>query len=142
MVVYGDVFTDLNLGDMIGFHQSKKSLATLAILKMPNPCEVGVVNMNSDGCIRSFVEKPPDSSVGEMCSGGIYVLNKKILEYVPASIYSDFAYDVFPRLLELDINIHGFILEPSDYLVDIGTNEKYLRVNEDIKKGKVRVGHG
>ena len=55
VVVYGDVLTDFNLSKMIQFHREKKATATLAILKVPNPWEVGMVEMNQEGRILQEV---------------------------------------------------------------------------------------
>ena len=45
MVVYGDNLTDFDLSAMIEFHQEKNAIATLAVFKVPNPWEVGIVKM-------------------------------------------------------------------------------------------------
>ena len=140
VVVYGDVLTDFNLKDMIRFHQEKKSIATIAIFKVTNPWDVGVVEINDEGRILSLVEKPPrGSEKSNLASGAVYVLEREILEHIPSEEFEDFAYDIFPKLLELNLPIFGYVLKPEDYLIDIGTIEKYHNANEDVKAGRVKI---
>ncbi|MBA7631194.1 UTP--glucose-1-phosphate uridylyltransferase [subsurface metagenome] len=140
VVVYGDVLTDFDLRDMIQFHWERKAMATLAILEVPNPLDVGIVEINRQGKIQSFVEKPPrGSETGNLGNGGVYVLERDILDYVPSEVSSDFANDIFPELIELHLPIYGYVLKPEDYLIDIGTIEKYQKANEDVRAGKVKI---
>jgi len=142
VVIYGDILTDFNLKEMIRFHQERKAVATLALLKVPNPWEVGIVEVDKEGRILSFVEKPPrGSETGNLASGAIYVLEREILDYIPAKGASDFAYDILPKLIKLGLPVYGYILQPEDYLIDIGTIEKYQQANQDVRAGKVRINY-
>jgi NDP-sugar pyrophosphorylase family protein len=139
VVVYGDVLTDFDLGAMIEFHNSRDSLATIALWEFPNPWDVAVVSLDQEGRILELVEKPPrGSKVGNLGSGGIYVLEPQVLDYVPAEGYCDFAYDVFPNMIMLGAPVYGYALSSEDYLIDIGTLENYCRANEDAEKGKIK----
>jgi len=143
VVVYGDVLADFDLGAMVGFHQRKISLATLALLEVPKPWEVGVVEINEGGRILSFVEKPAlGSEASSLGSGGVYVLEKEIFSYIPDEGFGDFAYNIFPKLLELGLPVYAYILKPEEYLIDIGTIEKYSKANEDVQAGRVEIKHG
>ena len=134
VVVYGDVLTDLDLSSMAGFHRDRGAAATLAVLDIPNPWEVGVVETDSEGRITAFTEKPPrGSEKSNLSSGGVYILEKKVLDYIPDEGFCDFAYDVFPRLIDTGLPLYAYHLEDDDYLLDIGTAEKYNRANQDIK---------
>ena len=140
VVVYGDTLTDFDLGAMIRFHKAKNSLATIAILGVLNPWDVGIVEMNEEGRILNFAEKPPrGSETSNLGSGGVYVLEKAIFKYIPAEGSSDFAYDIFPKLVELALPAYGYVLKPEDYLIDIGTLDKYQKANDDMEAGKVRI---
>jgi NDP-sugar pyrophosphorylase family protein len=142
VVVYGDVLTDFNLSAMVKFHRMKKALATVAVSKVAKPSEVGVVKLKNDGRIVSFVEKPSvGAELGNMASGGIYILEKEVLDSIPSQGFCDFAYDVFPKLIKATLPVYGYVLTHEDYLIDIGTIDKYLKANEDVKSGKVKMTH-
>jgi len=140
LVVYGDILTDFNLSAMIDFHQKAKAMATLALFQITKPWGVGIVEIDEEGRLLSFVEKPPrGSEEGNLSSGGVYVLEKEILSHVSNQGSYDFGYDIFPRLVELGLPVYGYVLGPEDYLIDIGTVENYHKANEDIRVGRVNV---
>lgn len=133
VVVYGDTFTNFPLSDMVDLHCRKQSSATLALFSAPNPWEVGIANVNQEGRLIDLVEKPPrGQEPGHLANGGIYVLEKEILKFVPAQGSCDFAYDVFPKIIKLGLPVYGYRVAPEYYLVDIGTPEKYRRVNDEM----------
>jgi len=153
VVVYGDVLTNFDLSAMVNFHEEKNAVATLAIFEAANPSEVGLVEMDREGRILSFVEKPKTLNLEPrtlnverrtsnikapvLASGGVYVLEKQVLDHIPAQGFSDFAYDIFPKLIELDLRVCGYLLKPEDCLLDIGTWDKYREANENVGKFKV-----
>ena len=110
-VVYGDVLTDFDLEKMIDQHFLTMALATIALVTVPNTNEKGIVELNKQGRVLSFVEKPPKGTEkSNLANGGIYVLEPKVFDYIPRGGYSDFAFDVFPNMLKMvfqfmDINL-------------------------------------
>lgn len=139
VVVYGDVLTDLDLGAMVNFHDTTGAMATVAVQRVEDASGKGVIDVDGETRIRSFVEKPT-SGPGAPCliNAGIYVLEPDILRHVPQG-FSDFGRDVFPRLLEMGVPVYAWRLRAWEYLIDIGTPEAYQRANEDIAEGKVNV---
>ncbi len=143
VVVYGDVATDFDLSAMTSFHQQKKAIATLAILQVSNPWEVGVVEITEAGRLLSFVEKPArGSEAGNLGSGGVYVLEKEVLDYIPSEGFCDFARDVFPRIINLGLPAYGYLLNHDDHLIDIGTLEKYQKANEELRARDTKTRYG
>jgi NDP-sugar pyrophosphorylase family protein len=140
VVIYGDMFTYLDLSAMIRLHHEKKAIATIAVTEVSTPWEFGIVQIRENNKIISFIEKPPKGTqLGNMASGGIYVLQREVLDFIPSQGFYDFAYDVFPRLLEHNLPIYGYVLNPDNYMIDIGTDGKYKQANEDVKAGKVKL---
>jgi len=153
VVLYGDVLTNFDLSAMVNFHEEKNAVATLAIFEAVDHSEVGVVEMDREGRILSFVEKPKTLNLEPrtlnverrtsnikspvLASGGVYVLEKQVLDDIPVQGFSDFACDMFPQLIELDLPIYGYLLKPEEYLLDIGTWDKYREANENVGKFKV-----
>ncbi len=138
VVVCGDVLTNFDLSEMLKFHQQRSSLATIALLQVPNPWETGIAEVDSTGRILSFIEKPSrGSELSDLGSGGIYVFENKIFQHIPDNRFCDFAYDVFPKLLKLHLPVFGYVLKQEDYLIDIGTPEKFRKADEDVAMGRV-----
>jgi len=141
IVHYGDVLTDFSLTDMVRFHREKQALATLSVLRVSRPRVAGVVEMDADGRVTSFVEKPAERPVSaSLESGGTYVLDPAVLEHIPADRPSDFGHDVLPDLVRARIPVYGYVLRQTDYLVDIGSHEKYRQANRDMAARRIRIG--
>jgi mannose-1-phosphate guanylyltransferase/phosphomannomutase len=138
IVISGDAITDVDLSAVIEYHRSKKSLATIALYRVPNPLEYGVVIVDDSGRIRQFQEKP---SWGEVISDtvntGIYVLEPKVLDYFEPQISYDFSKDLFPMLLEKNDPMYGYVVE--GYWCDVGNLAEYMRANNDILEGRAHV---
>jgi len=147
VVLYGDNLTDFDLSAMVEFHLDKKAVATLAVFKSSDLSEVGMVKMDRNGRILELVEKPKtivltSKSSSVSANGGIYILEKEIFNHIPSGSFSDFAYDIFPKLLASGVPVYGYQLRPEDYFLDIGTIERYKKSNMDMEAGKVRIEHG
>jgi mannose-1-phosphate guanylyltransferase/phosphomannomutase len=145
VVVYGDVITDLDLAALIAYHGAGPSgertapRATLALYRVPNPWECGIVALDEAGRIRRFVEKPERGAVfSDLASAGVMVLEPALLDLVPPDTFFDFGHDLLPLLLAGDIPILGWPISPNDYLLDMGTMDKYRQAGTDVASGRWR----
>jgi mannose-1-phosphate guanylyltransferase len=134
-VINGDIITGIDLGAMMSQHRKRKPGVSLALTPVDNPTMYGVVETDSKGMVKRFVEKPRREEVTtNMINAGIYILEPEVLRYVPSATPSTFERHLFPLLLKKGEPILGY---PSDsYWIDIGTPEKYLRVNHDLLTGR------
>lgn len=150
VVVYGDVFTNLNLTRLIAFHQSSvgrtqaSGLMTLALYQVSDPTQCGLVDVAPDGQIRRFVEKPEaDQVFTDLAFSGVMVCQPAILEYIPLSVSYDFGHDLLPRLLDASVPLYAQSIAPAEYVVDIGTLQGYLtalhRVAGEDRRGLLPV---
>jgi NDP-sugar pyrophosphorylase family protein len=53
--------------------------------------------------------------------------------------FCDFGFDVFPRLIEENLPVYGYLLNQDEYLMDVGTIDRYRQANEDMNAGKVKI---
>lgn len=137
VVIYGDVFSNLDLKDMIDFHKSHKGMITIALYKVDNPTECGIVEFEENGKISRFLEKPKaDKIFTDLANAGIYIIEPQIFEYIPEQEPCDFGKELFPWLLDKGVPIYGYPIE--EYLIDIGTVDKYNRLKDDFTKGGFR----
>ncbi len=142
VVFYGDNLTDFNLSEMIELHRKKKASITVALFEPTNPAEYGIVKMNEANQILGFIEKPQTPILNLkpplLANAGVYILENSILSYVPKTGFSDFGYDIFPKLITAGVPIIGYPLKPNDYFLDTGTIEKYEQANRDVENGWIR----
>jgi len=129
LVYYGDVLTWADLRPMIAFHRQAGVPATMGLYRVPDPWNRGVVQLNGDGTIVRFEEKPPREEVfSDLVNAGIYILEPEILARIPFEQAYDVGHDLFPGMLADAIPVAGYVIE--DILIDIGLPEKYEEANQ------------
>ncbi|MGW8256658.1 MAG: nucleotidyltransferase family protein [Thermoguttaceae bacterium] len=141
VVVYGDVLTDMDLGEFMRFHAAcdDRPHVTLSLFMASNPWECGIVAIDDQHRVTRFVEKPPrDQIFSNLTNAGILMLDPPILEHIPADGFHDISHDLLPKLLERGIPLYAQPLEKEVYLIDIGTPEKYQRVQTEWPTARMR----
>lgn len=144
VVVYGDVFSNIDLGRLIAFHHEHCLLAqtqdviSLALYRVPNPTECGLVEVTNTGEIVRFVEKPPaDQVFTDLANAGIQVCEPTILQLIPPETVFDFGRDVYPLMLAKGYPIFGLpIRQPEEFLIDIGTPSSFERAQQLSKQSQ------
>jgi mannose-1-phosphate guanylyltransferase/mannose-1-phosphate guanylyltransferase/phosphomannomutase len=138
LVMAADALTDIDLAGLRAAHEANDGIATLAVKRVPNVSEFGVVITGGDGRVQGFQEKPdPAEALSDLASCMIYVLEPEIFGYFPDRPAVDFALDVFPALLEHDVPFHVHVIDA--YWNDVGSLDEYLRGNLDAVQGAVDV---
>src|SRR3712207_2587111 len=138
VVVSGDALTDVNLRELVAFHKEKEALATVALRRVYDTSEFGVVEVDAEGNILGFQEKPdPKEAISTLANIGIYVLEPRALEYIPEKTFFDFARDVFPTFLQSGERFVGY--QGDFYWSDIGTLQAYREAQYDVLSGRVKV---
>jgi mannose-1-phosphate guanylyltransferase len=118
-ILYADVLTNANLGEMMRFHRQQGRLATLGGYEVPDPERCGIMQADSEGVIQRFVEKPK-VPVGRLAFSGLMIADAALLDEIPSRRPADLGFDVLPRL---GGKMSAWTI--SDYLLDIGTLENY-----------------
>ena len=145
LVFNGDILTGIDLTAMMRRHREIKPKVSIALTPVDNPTTYGIVETNAQGMVQRFVEKPSwDKVTTNLINAGIYILEPEVLVHVPKSTPSMFENYLFPRLLKMGEPILSY--HSDAYWIDIGTPEKYLKVNHDLllQQGveSVRLGKG
>ena len=135
-VLNGDVFTNIDLTAMLAYHREKGAKVTIALWPVEDPTAFGVVETSSKGRVRRFIEKPSWEAVTtNMINAGCYILEPEALSHIPQGTFSMFEHGLFPQLAQLNVPMYGYLAK--GYWMDIGTPENYLRVHQDLLRGKV-----
>jgi mannose-1-phosphate guanylyltransferase/mannose-1-phosphate guanylyltransferase/phosphomannomutase len=138
LVISGDALTDIDLTALASRHRESGGVATLAVKKVPDTREYGVVLHDRDGRITGFQEKPaPEEALSDLGNCGIYVFDPQIFDYFPGRPFVDWAKDVFPVLLENDVPFH--IHEVREYWNDVGSLAELRQGTFDALKGELRL---
>jgi mannose-1-phosphate guanylyltransferase/phosphomannomutase len=136
LVISGDALTDIDLSALVQAHKENGALVTVALTRVPNPLEFGIVIAGDDGRIQRFLEKPTWGQVfSDTVNTGIYVMEPEVLAKVPDGESVDWSGDVFPQLLEAGAPVFGWVAD--GYWEDVGTHESYLKAQADVLSGRV-----
>lgn len=128
LVFNGDSFLAIDLQQLVEEHLWSGAWATVALTKVHNSARFGSVVLAANGLIREFREKDPAVCGPNMINGGVYVLNRQVLDLIPESGAVSLEREIFPRLLTR--GIQGFICD--GYFIDIGIPEDFERAQVEL----------
>jgi mannose-1-phosphate guanylyltransferase/mannose-1-phosphate guanylyltransferase/phosphomannomutase len=138
LVISGDALTDIDLTALAARHREAGGIATLAVKKVADTREFGVVLHDRDGRITGFQEKPSaDEALSSLGNCGIYVFDQRIFDYFPERPFVDWAKDVFPVLLENDVPF--YIHELREYWNDVGSLGELRQGTFDALAGELHL---
>jgi D-glycero-alpha-D-manno-heptose 1-phosphate guanylyltransferase len=138
LALNGDSILDVNLAEMVAFHQANQALVTIALAQVESGERYGNVDTDADGCVTAFREKGAraTTSVATMettarINGGIYVLDSKALAEIPSAPPPvSLEAEIFPRLTGR--RVYGY--PSSGYFVDIGVPEDYAKAQRELPR--------
>jgi mannose-1-phosphate guanylyltransferase len=137
VVLNGDILADLDLSAMLRFHAERRSRATLYLTRVPDPSQYGLVELETDGRIRSFVEKPaPGQVTVDTVNAGVYALDRAVVAAIPTGRPVSIERETFPGLLRDRVPFFGWVA--GTYWLDIGSPAKYRQGQLDLLAGRVR----
>ncbi|HSK49034.1 MAG TPA: NDP-sugar synthase [Solirubrobacterales bacterium] len=132
LALNGDVLADLDLTALQRAHAERGARATIALHPADDSSAYGLVRRGPAGEVLEFLEKTGEPEPGEV-NAGAYVLERSVLDLIPAGREVSIEREVFPRLVG-----EGLSAELLDgYWMDIGTRERYLQASWDILESRV-----
>jgi mannose-1-phosphate guanylyltransferase len=136
LVLNGDTLTDFDLSAEIAQHEATGAKATLALTPVEDPTAYGVVLTDDERRVTAFLEKPAreDAPADPKINAGAYVLERSVMEMIPAGENRSFEHDVFPQLVGDGI----YAFDAEGYWLDLGTPERYVEATNDLLAGRVR----
>ncbi len=142
--VQGDNIFDVNVKELVDFHQKKGAVMTIALRKVENVEGYGIADINKDMRISRFVEKPaPKDAPSDLANTGLYMVSpeirkifkeKGVKQLIKETHRLDFGYDFIPYLISTGRPVYGYTLEGNWY--DVGTPKRYLEAMKDMLDGK------
>jgi len=110
LVVGGDHVTDLNVLEFYRVHQKEKATTTIGLISIDDPSEYGIAEIDVSYEIKRFKEKPsPGEIFSNLASTGMYVCSPEIFDAIPQGTKYDFARDLFPRMMEEEYVLKGWL---------------------------------
>ena len=121
VVIYADNLSDIDLGPLIAFHRLHSDPLTMVLFRAPSPRACGIAELDGDGKILSFVEKP-ERPASNLANAGLYVVDAAAYREIAAMGAFDVGFEVLPRFVG---RMRGWVW--GGYYLDIGTQEALAR---------------
>jgi NDP-sugar pyrophosphorylase family protein len=137
LVIYGDLLTNVNLDRLMAFHGNRRRNdprmgITMSLYEPPNPRECGIVELDQKGAVIRMQEKPKDEKLfSTLAFSGVMVLDPEVIEMIPPGCSYDFGFHLLPRVIEEGLPVYGLRIGDPEYVIDIGTPERYVRACEE-----------
>jgi NDP-sugar pyrophosphorylase family protein len=117
-VCYGDNLFDCDFAPLRGFHEKTGALATVGLFVKDDVRGSGVADLDQEGRVTRFVEKPDPASVTScLVNAGVYVVSPEIMDFIHR-VPCDFGHDVFPAMLAGDAALYGMVLDGTVRAID------------------------
>lgn len=129
IVMNGDILSDIRFDELLDRHQKKNSIFTIASKLREHKIDYGVLETDGENLL-SIKEKPINQYLVSM---GIYVANKRILDFIPNN--SAYGFDnLMLRLLDerIKVSVNKF----EGYWLDIGRPDDYMVAIDEFDKMK------
>jgi len=134
LVLNGDILTDMDLSALLADHRARGAMATIALSRVDDARQYGLVTADEAGRVLEFREKPVDPAPG-LVNVGTYVLEPEAVAGVPTDRWVSIEREVFPGLIDSGATVHAFVSH--GYWMDLGTPENYLQATFDALEGKI-----
>jgi len=120
LVMNGDSFCDVELNKFYRHHLERQAVASIVLVKVEESGRYGQVTMNDQDEITRFTEKGTRTAAGWV-SAGIYLLNRAVIDSIPAGQAVSLEQDIFPQWIGR--RLVGY--RGDKRFIDIGTPESY-----------------
>ncbi|MEM2204365.1 MAG: nucleotidyltransferase family protein [Sulfolobales archaeon] len=131
LLINGDIITNLNPLELIeALEKNPRAIASIAVVPLRSP--FGVVKVDENNIIVSFVEKPviPDY----MINAGVYAIRPEIFNYLPEK--GDIERTCFPKLAS-EKRLVARVYGGETYWRSIDTIKDIEEVSSDIASGRL-----
>lgn len=130
LVMNGDILTSLDYGTLFQLHRSMKAMATVATRVREATIDFGVVEIDSEGLLTGYREKPVYTFPVSM---GVYVLNRRCKDWI-AQGESLGMPDLLLRLVGSGQRV--FCYRSDAYWLDIGRLDDYEQAQREFESKK------
>jgi NDP-sugar pyrophosphorylase family protein len=134
LVLYGDNLTDCRLDRLLAMHREKRADCTVAVFHREDVGSSGIVEMDEDGRVGRFLEKPaPDQVFSRWVNAGVLAVEPSVLNWIPAGRAADFGRDVLPALLAASRPVYAYPMR-QERLLWIDSPEDYRRAQQQMEQ--------
>lgn len=117
LLIYADNLSSVDLRDVLEFHASHDDPATMLLFHTPYPKQCGIAELDAQGRIVEFVEKP-EHPKSDLANAGLYVMDADLYREAADRNVFDIGFHVLPQLVG---RMRGYVFD--GYHRDIGNHD-------------------
>lgn len=132
----GDVVASPDLASMGKFHAERDAALTFWLTSARNVAEFGVLELDEDGHVERFLEKPaPEETSSHLVNSGILLLQPSVLDRIPPETFFSFEQGLLPTMVKEREPLYGMF--DGGYWLDTGRPQFFLSANRHVMEGRV-----
>jgi NDP-sugar pyrophosphorylase family protein len=138
IVMNGDTYLDINLGEFLSFHRRKNSLVAIAVTSATNKLEQELIDVKNEQICNFYKRDTLEhkdylkNNSNPLINAGVYVFNKEILSLIPPGIKVSLEQEIFPILPRMSA------FEFNGYIKDIANIQFCRELEQDLTEGKIK----
>ena len=117
LIIYADNLSDVDLTELLFVHRLHDEPVTMMLFHTPAPEQCGIAELDADGRVVGFIEKPRNPK-SDLANGGVYAVTARGFNEIAERNAFDLAFDVLPDFVG---RMRGWVWD--GYHRDIGTLE-------------------
>lgn len=128
LMTYGDGVSNIDIKDLVENHKASNQLCTVSAV--PSPGRFGMLDINNQGNVESFIEKP--TGQGAYINGGFFVCEQGVFDYLEndTTIFERTPLEQLSKDGQLNAYKHNGFWKPMDMLRDKNELEKLWENNQ------------
>ena len=133
-VIYGDMFSRLDYRKMASeFARRPGHIGMMLVGESSHPHDSDLVLMDDAMNFKKIFVKPhgevPETNMTLLAT---YLMNERVLRFIPPNAYYEIDHELLPDLLARGERFSGYV--SNDYILDIGTPERYREAEAYVKQ--------
>jgi mannose-1-phosphate guanylyltransferase len=134
-VVYGDNVNDLDLKEMLRFHEWRTAAVTIAVTERDEVSHSGVCELAPDDRVIGFTEKPtPGTARSHWVNAGVLIAQPSLLDAIGVEVPADIGRNVLPAMLERGAPIYAYRMRGRHWWFDRASDYERAQHDVDLEK--------
>jgi mannose-1-phosphate guanylyltransferase/phosphomannomutase len=134
-VASADVLHNVDLSAVLKSHRASGAVVTIVCCEVDHPQDVGICEVQDDGRISAFYEKPaPGVTNSHWANIALWIFEPQVVSMIETGKFTRVEDDLFPQLLRDGAPLYAY--RHHGYWLDVGTMSRYLQAQHDALAGR------
>lgn len=135
LLMNGDVMADVDIKRFMKYHKEKQAYASLLTHPNSHPYDSALIEADNSGKVTKWIHKEEKREVYKnRVNAGIHIISPILLSKITEPRKMDLDREILKPLVETG-KVYAY--DSPEYVKDMGTPERYYKVCEDYRNGKV-----